>query len=196
MKIKAISSEYVKKYKRMLYLTVGVGVLAAILSMLAGYYSAIIEESFVTMISAAALFILMLFFLVLFLDLSMRKNVVADIGRKLIVSLDEKGIELEDKVNSEAVALPFRWDEIELIQILERTSLFERIKKRKYRVVSFVTDKAEHANLIGKYSVSTLRRSKKKELLGCYFEMEYRHDVMELVKQHWKGKLNADQADT
>lgn len=112
-----------------------------------------------------------------------RSSIINVIGKHTKVKMDENGVHVLAKFQMKKMTRSFAWSEIDDITTAKRR--FLRNGKRTIRIIQFRVDQTAYDELKNKYIYQQLYNKRRAELLDCYFEMEYRPEVMREIERYW-----------
>lgn len=181
MEIRGIDERFLRLYKNLLIFDIFVGIITMLLTYILPVYEK--ELSFAALLSLGALFLITsISFVIVLADLLMKKRIINEIGKDLVLNLTKDSINIK---TGDGFSKEYIWGNIQDIEVYERKMFFKR--KGKFKVISVISDKETYIDIINKCSERDIKNTRKHEMLQCYFVFQYNPRAIEIIKKHWHG---------
>ncbi len=180
MRIKGISEHFVRFYKKLFVLDVFAGIITLQFTYLLPLYIDKLNTNGLLVIGVL-FFIFSISFIILSADLLIKKGIINEIGKDLVLSFNEDSI----VITTDGFSKAFLWEDISVIEVYDRKMFLKR--KDKVKIISVISDQEKYINMMNQYSEREIKSKKKHEILQCHFAFMYNPAAIEMIKKHWNG---------
>jgi hypothetical protein len=112
-----------------------------------------------------------------------------NVGKDKWVMLNADGIDVKNTVKGIMTQQHYKWSQIHLIEITDRSVLLGKFTKIKFSQLRIVFDVEKYTELCEQYIRNVLEQHHSDKLASCCFDMEYTQAVMEEIKRYCDPKI-------
>lgn len=188
MELKAVSSEFRASFKRVTLIAVILGGVG-IPTLLYSFY--VFTNSLFPTINIGMILGLIMTMVNAFVlpEAFIRRGYINAIGKERSAVIDSDGVTIKDVIADKEIEKHFAWSDIDAITVAVRPSLFAVITKQHPKVIGVTVNLQQLSEFVKTHAKDKLTDEVKVELLSCYFELEYRPEVMREIERYWNKPI-------
>ncbi len=113
------------------------------------------------------------------------RNRIKALQINLNLTISNEKVIVSDTAHSDISKTEYSWSTFIRIEMVDLSSPLEKVFRKHFRIIRFIIKDYRYDYLRNTYMPQAIAKHYSQEYAGCFFQMEYNQEAVEVIKKYW-----------